>query len=135
MIPVADLRKLARARLRDAEVLFQSKRYDGGLYLCGYAVELALKARICRTLKWPAFPETRNEFKEYQSFRTHSLDVLLHLSGVETKVKSRLLSDWSVVVKWDPEGRYRIRTKTGTKAQKNDLKQMIASARRVLKAV
>ena len=33
----SDLSKIARARLRDAEVLYRSRRYDGAIYLCGYA--------------------------------------------------------------------------------------------------
>jgi hypothetical protein len=80
MIIVDKLEKLAQARLEDAEVLFKATRYDGSIYLCGYAVELALKARICKTLGWSGFPSTRSEFSNYQSFKTHNLDVLLRLS-------------------------------------------------------
>jgi hypothetical protein len=36
----------------------KAERFDGAFYLSGYAVELALKARICRTLKWRATPST-----------------------------------------------------------------------------
>ena len=86
MLTIAELRKIAKARLDDAEVLLQARRYDGAIYLCGYAVEVALKARICRTLHWEGFPETANEFRDYQSFRTHDLTVLLHLSGVEQRI-------------------------------------------------
>jgi hypothetical protein len=38
-----DLRAVARARVRDAQVLLQARRFDGAFYLSGYAVELALK--------------------------------------------------------------------------------------------
>jgi HEPN domain-containing protein len=58
MISTKDLRAIARARLRDAQVLLKAERFDGAFYLSGYAVELALKARICRTLKWRATPST-----------------------------------------------------------------------------
>jgi len=34
---------------------------DGATYLCGYAVEVALKFRICLTLNWPEFPSTGGE--------------------------------------------------------------------------
>ena len=57
MISAIDLRSIARARLRDAQILLQAKRFDGAFYLCGHAVEVALKARICRTLEWN--PEKR----------------------------------------------------------------------------
>ena len=83
MISTKDLRTIARARLRDAQVLLRAKRFDGAWYLCGYAVELALKARICRTLKWPGFPESAQDFKGLQSVKTHDLDILLRFSGVE----------------------------------------------------
>jgi hypothetical protein len=45
VIPVAELDKLAKARLDDARALLAANRFDGATYLCGYAVELALKAR------------------------------------------------------------------------------------------
>jgi HEPN domain-containing protein len=62
MIKRTELRKLARARLKDAQLLFAVKRYDAATYLSGYAIEMALKARICQTLKWTYFPETNKEF-------------------------------------------------------------------------
>lgn len=108
MIPLADLRKIARARLQDAEALLTTRRYDGAVYLCGYAVEVALKARICRTLKWAGYPSTRKEFEGYQSFRVHDLDVLLHLSGAEAKIKSNYLAAWLAVAAWDPSVRYAV---------------------------
>lgn len=53
---------MARARLKEAQILFKAKRYDAATYLCGYAIELALKARICQTLGYIHFPETNKEF-------------------------------------------------------------------------
>ena len=131
MIAVAELGRLVRARLRDAEVLFGAKRYDGAVYLVGYAVEIALKRRICRTLKWPGFPETRAEFEGYASFRTHRLGVLLRLSAREEPVKTKHLVEWSVISAWDPETRYR---QVGA-VQKQDARLMIDSAKSLLKAL
>lgn len=51
MIARSDLTSTARAHLADARLLARNGRYDGAVYVCGYAVEIALKARICRTLK------------------------------------------------------------------------------------
>jgi len=107
MISIVDLRAIADARLRDAKVLFTNERIDGAGYVCGYAVELALKARICSTLDWPGFPEKRTEFENLSSFRTHKLDVLLALSGQERRIKSEFLNHWTAVATWDPEVRYR----------------------------
>ena len=67
MILRTELRKLVRARLKDAEVLCANRRYAGAVYLCGYAVELALKERICKTLGWQGFPETGQEMQGYRS--------------------------------------------------------------------
>lgn len=106
MISRTDLRRLARARIRNAEALASNRRHDGAVYLCGYAIELSLKARICRTLKWAGYPSTNREFGEYHSFRTHDLDVLLHLSGIESKVKGSFMAEWSSVARWDPNARY-----------------------------
>ncbi len=131
MITRSDLRKIARARLKDAEVLLHSRRYDGAIYLCGYAVEIALKARICRTLSWSGYPSTGGEFQHYQTFRTHNLDVLLHLSGVEEKVKTTLLAEWSAVAAWDPEARY----KPIGSATKQDAELMITSAKVLSRAL
>ena len=106
MILTTDLRKIARARLRDAQVLLRAKRFDGAFYLCGYAVELALKARVCRTLRWQGFPESAGDFKGFQSLKTHDLEVLLRFSGVEDQVKAKHFAEWSVVLDWNPEKRY-----------------------------
>jgi hypothetical protein len=76
VIATSDLRGIAKARLLDAQVLLRAKRFDGAFYLCGYSVELALKARICRTLKWSGFPQSGTEFQGLQSVKTHDLEVL-----------------------------------------------------------
>lgn len=131
MITKSELSKIARARLRDAEVLYAGSRYDGAIYLCGYAVEITLKARSCKTLKWVGFPSTKKDFEGFQSFRTHRLDVLLSLSGQEDKIKSMFLADWSIVAKWDTETRY---TPIGTATQK-DAFDMIESSKVIIKAL
>jgi len=62
MATKTELRTLARARIKEAQILFEAKRYDAATYLCGYAIELALKARICQTLGYTHFPETNKAF-------------------------------------------------------------------------
>lgn len=108
MISIADLRAIAEARLEDANVLLRKRRTDGAAYLCGYAVELALKARICTTLNWDGFPDTRSEFENLATFKTHKLDVLLTLSGQGQRIKATHFSEWSAVVTWNTELRYRV---------------------------
>jgi HEPN domain-containing protein len=106
VIATSDLRVIAKARLRDARVLLRARRFDGAFYLCGYSVELALKARICRTLRWSGFPETGHDFKGLQSVKTHDLEILLRFSGVEERIKRRYLTEWSIVLDWNPDKRY-----------------------------
>lgn len=128
MINRTELRKIAGGRLKDAEALFKAGRYDGAFYLGGYALELALKNRICRTLKWKGFPQTRSEFQSFQSFKTHDLDVLLSLSSLEDKIKTKYLAEWSAVATWDPEARY---NPIGS-ASKTDAELLIEAVRTLL---
>ena len=128
MIPVVELGKIARARLEDAKVLLAAGRFDGATYLCGYAVEVALKARICRTLNWSEFPSTGVEFQAYRSFQTHELDVLLRLSGQEARVKQNHFALWNTVAIWKAESRYNV---IGT-AQQGDAAVMIQAAEAIL---
>lgn len=107
MIKISDIRQMAKNRLEDSEILYKARRYDGSYYLCGYVVELGLKYRICKTLDWDGYFETNSEFKGYANFKTHDLDILLKLSGMETIIKSRILADWIIVRLWNPEKRYR----------------------------
>lgn len=82
-VPVVQLQALARARLKDAIALRSKKRFDAGFYLCGYAVELALKVRICKTLRWAGYPESAADLKIFKQFHTHDLNLLLLLTGRE----------------------------------------------------
>jgi HEPN domain-containing protein len=129
MISRKELNSLALTRLRDAELLYKSKRYDGAAYICGYVIELGLKKRICRTLKWVGFPSTSREFEDFKSFRTHKFDVLLKMSGIEDKVKNRYFVEWSTVTFWDPEVRYKPRGSTSA----SEAYLMIESAKKLLK--
>lgn len=106
MISTSDLIDIARERLSDAEILLESNRFDGAVYLCGYSIEIALKHKICLTLNWPGFPSKNNEFNNYRSLKTHDLDVLLSLTGIESTIKATYLTEWSAVSIWNPEARY-----------------------------
>lgn len=108
MIPVDELDAIAGARLADAKALLAAERFDGAAYLCGYAVEVRLKARICRVLSWPEFPATSGEFGAYRSFQTHELGVLLRLSGQEARIKANHFELWNVASAWKVESRYSI---------------------------
>lgn len=120
-----EIEKIVQARIKDAEVLYQASRYDGSVYLCGYAVELGLKGRICRTLQWDDYPTSKN----YSTFKTHDLDILLHLSGLEDKVKLKFMAEWSIVAQWNPEARY---NPIGI-VKESDAKDMLDSTKELLR--
>lgn len=124
MITLNELETIAQARLLDAEALLGAGRYDGAIYIGGYAIELSLKARICKTLGWADFPDSS---QNYRSFRVHDLDVLLHLSGIENEIKQNHLYDWSKVAAWDSESRY----KTSSASQSNAT-TMLNSVKRLM---
>lgn len=128
MISTADLRAVARARLRDAQILLRANRFDSAYYLCGYAVELALKARLCRTLRWRGFPSTPQEFRGLQSIKTHDLEILLRLSGVESRIMTRFRAEWSAVIDWEPERRDKI----AGLSMRQEATDMIAATTRLL---
>ena len=125
MITESDLHKTAREYLRAAKLLRTRRSYDSESYLCGYAVEIALKARICRTLNWTTgFPETITEFKPKSNLKTHDLEALLEFTGLQDKVKLHYFADWSMVNKWYPEQRYQPRG-TKTLADANSMKVIL----------
>ena len=124
MLSVDELRSISGARLEDAQTLFTAGRYDGVVYLCGYAVEMALKARICETLNWSGYPSTNREFRDYQTFRTHDLKVLLRLSGQENRILGSMRDSWRTVSNWNPDVRYRIPGSTSRSAAATLLEQM-----------
>jgi HEPN domain-containing protein len=131
MIPAANLKELARARLRDAAVLFRAGRFDAAEYILGYAIELALKARICRTLRRDGYPETSSEFRDLAGFKTHALEPLLHISGIERRIRTRYGWAWMEILEWDPRMRYR---SIGT-ARPDRVKTKLTVTRHLLKVL
>jgi HEPN domain-containing protein len=129
VISPTDLSQIALARVKDAEALLRAKRFDGAVYLTGYSVELSLKARVCRTLRWAGYPQTNAEFESLRTFRTHDLDLLLRLSGCESRIKTKYFADWSSVAQWRSDARYR---PVGS-AKESDARQMISAAKRLLR--
>lgn len=99
--------------------------------MVGYVVEIALKARICKTLKWKEFPSSASEFRNYSSFKVHSLPILLKLSGREEFIRIRYLAEWGAIEAWHPETRYRPIGLTS----KREAERLLAVARTLLKVI
>ena len=133
MIAIADLQGTARECPRAAKLLRTRRSYDAAVYLCGYAVEIALKARICRALKWTTgFPAKGSEFKAAKSgLKTHDLEGLLEFTAIQDRIKLNHFTDWAKVNEWNPEQRY---NPPGTKtlSQANDMIQATQNLLKVL---
>lgn len=86
-----EIRKLAKQRLEEAEILFKAGKCDGAFYLAGYSVELTLKAKICDRLGIPnLFDETDPTSNSIagigeirKALKTHNLFILLIFSGLK----------------------------------------------------
>jgi hypothetical protein len=100
-----DFEALADARIDEARVLLQGGRYDGAVYLGGYAVECALKAVITKGIPAQTFPESK---KDVDAWFTHRLDDLLKTARLSDELKKNpaVFNRWSVVLKWSETKRY-----------------------------
>jgi hypothetical protein len=77
------------------------------MYLAGYAVEIALKAAICKHNHWPDFPFTNAEFNanpQFAGYKNHNLNTLLVGTGVT--IPAGLTAQSLLVSSWRPESRY-----------------------------
>lgn len=104
----SELQDLARLRLREAELLLEAGHSAASMYLCGYAVECALKARICRLLQMESYPEG----KLRPVYGVHDLQQLLTLAGMTAELagsQQDFQERWVRVSQWTPEWRYTAR--------------------------
>ena len=101
----AELKDLAQLRLEEAAVLFNAGQYDGCVYLCGYVVELALKAVICRHLAINPYPASH-------VFKVHNVDDLVLFAGLRAEIavlSGPRAAFWQIVTSWDSAFRYKPR--------------------------
>lgn len=105
----SDLQLLAGIRIREAQTLLRAGYASGAYYLAGYAVEVALKARIAKGIKRHEFPDRKTVMDSY----THNLTALLRLAGLEQQLaidaaaSPKLEVAWAVVKDWNEGSRYR----------------------------
>lgn len=109
MISADELYALAKCRFDECKILRDKGKPDGAVYLCGYSLELILKRHIVMTLNWDGFPDTTSEFKNLLSFKTHNLDVLLSLAGLEKQIREddEIFAYWQRASTWNSEIRYK----------------------------
>lgn len=136
MLTIKQLREIAKERIKDAEALFRNERFEGAMYICGYAVEIALKSRICKTLRWPNFPQTDSEFggqnRKYTPFKIHALNLLLSYSGLEDKIRNRFIVQWSLIDSSEPQSRYNPTIKMTRATGARDKAALKAKARQMI---
>jgi HEPN domain-containing protein len=110
-----ELKTLAKLRLAEAEHLYRKGFYDGRVHLCGYVVEFALKARICKILRLSDYPE------DLKGFETHNFDELKVVAGLKEVITIRkntsLFNNWTTATKRTPEQRYYLRAPSPRKTQ------------------
>jgi HEPN domain-containing protein len=105
----SDFHKLSEIRIKEAKVLLDLKLYEGAYYLCGYAVECALKACIAKRTQVHDFPPKPQVVRDYYQ---HDLESLAKLAGLESDLKRRQQSmvqfkaSWELTVEWSEEKRY-----------------------------
>ncbi len=104
-----DAQRIAEAKLNDALLLAQHQRYSTAYYLCGYAVEIGLKAAVARTIQAETIPAKGTIDRVF----THDFARLVTLSGLggalsDARKSERFEANWSAVSKWSPDSRYAI---------------------------
>ena len=109
MLTLADMRHIARGRIAEAAILIRAGRHDTAFYLCGYAVEVSLKARVCRTLGWSEFPSEPKDWQRYHApLKVHDFELSAKWSGHAVLLDgSSHRRHWLEVNKWNPEMRYK----------------------------
>jgi HEPN domain len=92
----SDFQELSELHLQHAKVLLDAKLYSGAYYMCGYVVECALKACICRqTSQFDFHPHP----KESQKAWSHNFANLIDASGLEEQFKAARQADSALDVK------------------------------------
>lgn len=103
-------RDVARMRMEDAEALFEQNRFNGGIYLAGYAVECHLKYAVC---------ETNEEIYLPAKFEVHDWDKLVEGAQLRTSIRKQkqVAAIYDALVEvWGPSLRYRTRLFDGKEA-------------------
>ncbi|GGN05241.1 hypothetical protein GCM10010967_45460 [Dyadobacter beijingensis] len=113
MARATTLKLLALERLYDAECLIANGHVGGAYYIGGYAIELALKAIVCKRLRIEIF-DNKEIVRGHiaKAFMIHDLRDLAILAGLNDDLQKACAEDdyfldcWSRVIKWSEQRRY-----------------------------
>jgi hypothetical protein len=104
-----DFQQLTEDHLRHAKALLDAELYSGAYYICGYAVECALKACICsRTNQFDFYAHPEIARKAWSQKFANLIDV----SGLKEEFEAARLDDsvldihWKDVENWSEDSRY-----------------------------
>ena len=119
IVTKAEFQELAEVRLVEAKSLLDQAMWNGAYYLAGYAVELALKACVIKSLMaTDAFPE--KEFSK--DCYTHAVEKLVKLAKLDGPLTTAMDADpdlranWPVARDWSEAKRYHRIDKTEAEA-------------------
>ncbi|NDC41499.1 MAG: HEPN domain-containing protein, partial [Chitinophagia bacterium] len=104
-----DFQDISLSRLKEIKLLYRHGYFDAALYLSGYVLETALKARICRILN-SDYPDSGEIAR---SFLTHKADQLLKLGGLQNELDKAastnvdLKTNWGILTGWSEVSRYK----------------------------
>jgi HEPN domain-containing protein len=104
-----DFQELAELHLKHARALLDAGLYSGAYYMCGYVVECALKACICKSTDQFDFHPGLDYARKAWSHKFDDLIGLAELRGMfETDRKTDKSLDiyWRVVAGWNENSRY-----------------------------
>lgn len=106
-----DFQRLAEEHFRDAKALLDAGLYSGAYYMCGYPVECALKACICRrTKEFDFYPEP----KVHQLAWSHEIQKLIEGSGLKGEFFASRQADQDLDVNWKSVEGWEIRSRYET---------------------
>ncbi|MCF0062309.1 HEPN domain-containing protein [Dyadobacter chenwenxiniae] len=112
MATLTELKTLALIRLKEAQALYNNGYYEGAYYVGGYAVELGLKAAICKNLNVNIFDRKEVSGSCLKAFLTHDLSDLTVLAGLKPELNILIKEinsfniTWSIVSDWNEQRRY-----------------------------
>lgn len=100
----SDFQQLAEDHLRHAKALLDAGLYSGAYYMCGYVVECALKACICKRTNQFDFYRSPNESRDAWS---HDFNRLIKAAGLESELNNARATDKQLDVHWKSAGNWR----------------------------
>jgi len=101
MATQAELKLLSKKRVQTARHMIECQDWEMAVYMMAMALELALKAAACQSLRLESYPESNDPSDSY--FKSHNFDRLLRVSGMSDIFSVRLpmidqdaFDNWSI---------------------------------------